>query len=174
MILIALSYLNNKNQSYFPEDLGNTSQDQRIILSDKDDKKFISTNEIGFSDTRGVKIVLDNPNSQLSPDIKVFKVALNSTDVNNSNQFMLADESLTDKSGKSTIRHGDTEVLISNSRITNETLLFVTSTVSTQGQGLYVKEVGDSYAIISIDSPLTEDIIFNWFIDDNQIYHSIL
>lgn len=67
--------------------------------------------------------------------------------------------------GEETIPAGETELVIENAEVTENSRIFVTPTTSTGGQALFVseKKVGESFTI-SIDKELETDIIFNFWV----------
>jgi len=67
--------------------------------------------------------------------------------------------------GTAKIDAGQTEVVIETTAVTADSKVFVTATTSTGGQTLIVsvKKAGESFTV-KLDSPLTTDVKFDWFI----------
>ena len=70
-----------------------------------------------------------------------------------------------DSIGTAKIDAGQTAIIIETTAVTADSKVFVTATTSTGGQTPYVveKTSGESFKV-SLDSPLTPDVRFDWFI----------
>lgn len=71
-------------------------------------------------------------------------------------------DTLSPTGGTSKIESGKTYSVILDESINQNTLVTVTPTAPTYGQTLFVKSLGDGFAVIAIEQPLESDIPFNW------------
>ena len=69
--------------------------------------------------------------------------------------------------GSSTLAAGDTEIVIENTNVQEDSKVFITPTTSTGGQTLIVsqKTEGESFTV-SIETAIENDITFDWWILD--------
>jgi hypothetical protein len=57
------------------------------------------------------------------------------------------------------------EIILYNNKVTSKSLIYVTATSATQNKALFVAEkVAGQYFKVAIDSPLTANVTFNWWI----------
>jgi hypothetical protein len=69
--------------------------------------------------------------------------------------------------GSSTLAAGNTQAIIPNINVKENSKIFVTATSSTQGQSLIVSEkIAEQSFTISIDIAISQDITFDWWILD--------
>jgi hypothetical protein len=70
--------------------------------------------------------------------------------------------------GTATLPAGKTEIIISNNKITPESMIYLTPVGSTRNQVPYIKSKivseTESYFTVAIDQHLTDDVIINWWI----------
>ena len=60
---------------------------------------------------------------------------------------------------------GSTTITIPNTQLTNRSLIYITPITSTKNQVMYVKEKAEKVSFtVGLDTPITSDIIFNWWI----------
>jgi len=79
---------------------------------------------------------------------------------------MLTDPTLQKQStvGTAVIPAGQTEIFIDNLNIDANSKIFITATTSTEGQSLIVSEKSVGRAKITIDTAVTSDITFDYWI----------
>ena len=75
--------------------------------------------------------------------------------------------------GKASISIGTNETKIISSTISSESLIFITPTTQTSDI-LYIESQGDGYVVIAQEEKAQSQINFNWFVDNTDIYNSIL
>jgi hypothetical protein len=77
--------------------------------------------------------------------------------------------------GTSNIPSGTNEVVIKNPNISNNTLIYITPTSSTQNQVLYLKSkegcesggiICESYFVVGFDEAISSEVEFNWWLVD--------
>jgi len=66
--------------------------------------------------------------------------------------------------GKALIPAGVDQITITNPKVTDYTLVYVTPTSSTQNRVLYVKEKSIGYFVVGFTDPIDIDTNFNWWI----------
>ena len=70
--------------------------------------------------------------------------------------------------GKGTIPAEVGQITITNPKVTDYTLVYVTPTSSTQNKVLYVKEKSVGYFVIGFTDPIDTDTNFNWWIVETK------
>ena len=70
--------------------------------------------------------------------------------------------------GSAIIPAGITEITIRNPNISDYTLVYITSTSSTQNNALYVKSKGPGFFTVGFSDPITLDVTLNWWVIDSH------
>jgi len=89
-------------------------------------------------------------------------IIANSNDIN----IATASSQLTSNAtaGTATLPTGKTELIISTSKITANSMVYLTPVGSTSNQVLYVKEKTADHFTVALDQPLDHDVNINWWI----------
>jgi hypothetical protein len=66
--------------------------------------------------------------------------------------------------GKLTLKSGQTDLIISNNKVSKDSLIFITPTTGTDKQPLYISAQADGKFTVSVDTGLTHDADFNYLI----------
>ena len=108
-----------------------------LYVAGRIETKELKTNSI---------IIADNSEDGIDSSIGTSEISTNAT------------------AGKTIIPIGGLEITIRNPKITDDTLVYVTPTSSTNNKTLYVKAKEDGFFTVGFSDPIDTEVSFNWWV----------